>query len=322
MLSVDKVAQIRELAKQGYNKSKIAEKVACSRKTVNRYLPKEIDEKSEVYKKIFQMLNKEVPPVKIVEQIGYPETVRKQTKLFKKFKEEEYQKLINEIKAEEDKKEVLLKELEGLRERKEKEDSEVQRLTKAKVSLKKETASLEEKKALLNQDIKAFKKKYDELPLDVEVKKDLAILNDFLVNPTYAPPRFIALVVGKVVVNLLEWIKSGENERLFSGLEYPAFLRYDLEKVAQALVTLAKNKYATAPRTIYDSFIHRVLHREVDTETIKLAIKEGYSETIRALTHYPCNVCGKDMLLTRENLAKAVRKGKWAHGNCLKAQNA
>lgn len=322
MLSVDKVARIRELAKQGYNKSKIAEKVACSRKTVNRYLPKEVDEKSEVYKKIFQMLNRGIPPVKIVEQVGYPETVRKQTNLFKKFKQEEHEKLITEIKAEEGRKDILLKELQGLRERKEKEDSEVQRLTEAKVSLEKETASLEEKKGLLNQDIKTLKKKYDELPLDIEVKKDLAVLDRFLVYPRYAPPRFVALVVGKLVVNLLEWIKSGENEDLFSGPEYPSDLRSSIENVARALVTLAQNKYGKAPETIYDHFIHRVLHGKVDTETIELARKEGYSQTIRTLTHYPCSVCGKDMVLTRENLAEAVRQGKWAHGPCLKAQNA
>ena len=117
-LSIDKINQIRELTKQGYDKSKIARRIGCNRKTVNRYIPKEVEEGSEVNKKIFQMLNEGVPPVKIVEEIGYPDYVLKAIKNFKKLSAEDLKKLLN-------KKDALLKGVQELREEKEQEEIKI-----------------------------------------------------------------------------------------------------------------------------------------------------------------------------------------------------
>jgi len=117
-LSIDKINQIRELAKQGYDKSKIARRIGCSRKTVSRYIPKEVEEGSEVNKKIFQMLNERISPVKIIEEIGYPDYVSKAIKIFKKLSAEDLKKLLN-------KKDALSEEVQELREEREQEENKI-----------------------------------------------------------------------------------------------------------------------------------------------------------------------------------------------------
>jgi len=318
-LSIDKINQIRELAKQGYDKSKIARRIGCNRKTVNRYIPKEVEEESEVNKKIFQMLNKGIPPVKIVEEIGYPDYVLKAIKIFKKLSAEDLKKLLN-------KKDALLKEVQELREEKEQEENKIDVLISKKNLLEKDIASKEEKINSLEkeeipheQKVKFLEKQYNDLTVDIETKKDWLVLHDFLSSSIdRLSARSIIAIVLPIFSIFAKWFRTGENKEVFSNnwdpYISPDLLNTHIDEVLKALEVLRKKLFKNIPLSVYMSFVDRVLKKEIDEPTRDLAIKEGYQKTIEALTHYPCSICGKDMIISREQLAEAM-KG-WVHTNC------
>jgi len=138
-LPLEKVRQIKELAKEGYSKAHVARVIGCNRKTVHKYWPKREEEKEpKLSKRIFQLLERGVSPVKIVEEVGYPSYVEEQIKAFKRLKQRELNNLLAKVDEANKTLSTLQAEIKKLQEIKEKEHVMVRKLSIRKDELEKD----------------------------------------------------------------------------------------------------------------------------------------------------------------------------------------
>lgn len=317
-LSLEKIEQIRKLAKQGHSKTYAARMIGCNRKTVHKYWPKKEEEKEpNLSKRIFQMLGEGQPPVKIVEELGYPGYVEEQVKAFKKLKQRELNELLAKVDEANKTLGALQAQIKEAQEDKEKEHAMVQKLDAKKDELGKEISNKENRLSSLRTQIEDREKEYKRLEFGLAVKKDLMFLDKFLEAPTSIPTRAVATIVGVVMDAFSKWASLEENKKIFSGREFPIFMDHDIEGVRKVLQILCKKFYHIAPQNLREFLVEEILRGEIPDSIKQLAVKEGYEEAVKTLTHHPCSICGKDMIMTKEQLREAVKKEKWAHPFCI-----
>lgn len=317
-LPIEKIKQIREMAKEGRSKIYVARMIGCNRRTVHSYWPKtEEEKKPELSKRIFQMLEEGCSPVKVVEQLGYPAYVQKQVKTFKKLKQQELNEFL--AKVDEGRKVfmILQAEMRHLRENKEKEEKMIHQLSTKKDKLEEEITHQKKAFTSFKNQINDERRKYDQLKLSLAVKKDLMFFHKFLENPTSVSPRVVAVIAGVVMDAFYQWANLEENKKIFDEWEFPPFFYASIEDVTKGLRVLSKKFYTIAPQNLRELMVEEILSKEIPDSLKQLAVKEGYEEAIKTLTHYSCSVCGKDMIMKKEQLRQAVRKGGWAHSSCI-----
>lgn len=323
-LPIEKIKQIREMAKEGRSKIYVARMIGCNRRTVHSYWPKtEEEKKPELSKRIFQMLEEGCSPIKVVEQLGYPAYVQKQVKTFKRLKQQELNEFL--AKVDEGRKVfmILQAEMRHLRENKEKEEKMIHQLSTKKDKLEEEIIHQKKVLSSFKNQINDERRKYDQLKLSLAVKKDLMFFDKFLENPTSVSPRVVSVIVGVVMDAFYKWAKLENNKKIFNEdifyeREFPPFFYASIEDVIKGLRVLCKKFYSIVPQNLRELMIEEILSKEIPDFLKQLAVKEGYEEALKTLTYYSCSICGKDMIITKEQLRQAVRKGGWAHSSCIK----
>ncbi len=316
-LSLEQVRQVKELAKEGRSKTYVARKMGVNRKTVDKYWTKREEEKEpELSKRIFQMLQEGQAPVKIVEDLGYPDYVQGQVKLFKKLKQQELDDFL--VKTDEVKKtlDALQNEIREVEESREEKQAMVSKLAAKKHELEKEIPDKENLLSSLERQTKDAEEEYGRLKFTLEVKKDFTFLHNFLKNPTAVPVRAIATITGLVMDAFHKWASLQKNKEMFRGPEFDEFSTFDIEEVNRALHILCRKFYQKVPQNFREALVEEILRGEISDSLKQLAVKEGYEEAIKTLTHYPCPTCGEDMIMGKEKLREVVEEGRWAHNPC------
>jgi len=277
-LSLEKVRQIKELAKEGYNKTYVARVIGCNRKTVHKYWPKREEEKEpELSKRIFQLLEEGVSPVKIVEEVGYPGYIEEQIKAFKRLKQRELNNLLAKVDEANKTLSTRQAEIKKLQEIREKEHVMVRKLSIRKDELEKEILDKERRQreehlkelTELEKEILNKKSYLSSLKNQIEDAKNeyfcsMAVrgfkwMCEFLENPTIIPAKEVVANVGIVMDAFYKWASLEENKRIFLGWEFPPFMDSSIENVYKALQILCKRFYKVTPQYMRDILVKRVL---------------------------------------------------------------